>query len=67
MALQGKFNKHTAHSFFMVTATSVIGEIKIPNIVPRPGIEPTSLAHCATITPPRLRVHLIRKPNGLAI
>ena len=56
---QGRFNNHTVHSLYriMVTATSVVGVMKVGNIVPRARIEPTSLALQASvlsITPHRL-------------
>ena len=70
---QGRFNDHTAHSLYriMVTATSVMGMMKLGNIVPRGGIEPTYLslwASVLTITPlgfliptsyPRLLVYAV--------
>ena len=39
---QGRFNNDTAHSVYriMVTATSVMGMMKMGNIVPRARIEP---------------------------
>ena len=56
---QGRFNNHTVHSLYMimVTATCVVGVLKMGNTVPRVKIEPRSLAfcaQCATITPHRL-------------
>ena len=47
------FNNHTAHSLYRikVTSTSVMGEIKMGNIVPRVRIEPTSLAFQASVLP----------------
>ena len=52
-------NNHIVHSLYriQVTATSVMGLMKMGNIAPRAGIEPTSLAfqvNGVTITPPRL-------------
>ena len=54
-----RFNNNTAHNLLriMVRATSVVNVMKMRNIVPSAGIEPTSLAFQAsvlTITPPRL-------------
>ena len=53
------FNNHTACRLYriMVMATSVMGLMKMRNIAPRVGIEPTSLAFQAnvlTVTQPRL-------------
>ena len=52
---QGRFNIHAVRSSYriMVTATSLMGVMKMGNIVPRVRIELTSLAFraCATITP----------------
>ena len=65
----GIFTHHIAHTEFMVTAASVMGVIKIGNIVPRAGMEPTSLASLAsvlTITPLRLPdVTTLPKPTCL--
>ena len=46
MHTQGRFNNHTTKSLYriMVTAMSVMGEMKLVNTVPRAGLEPTSLA-----------------------
>ena len=54
----GRFNNHTAYSLYriIVTATSVMDLMKMGNVVPRGGIEPTSLpfrASVLTITPCR--------------
>ena len=48
---QGGFNNHTTHSLYriMVTATSVVGVMKMGNTVPRVGLEPTSLAFWASV------------------
>ena len=60
MHTQARFNSYTAHNFILIVivmATSVVGEMKMGNISPRVGIEPTSLAfevRVLTITPPRL-------------
>ena len=56
---QGTFNNHaTPRSYrILVMATSVMGVMKMGNIVPTAGIEPTSLAFRAsvlTITPHRI-------------
>ena len=50
---QGRFNNCTADSLYriMVTATSVMAEMKTGNIGPRMGIEPTSLAFWASVIP----------------
>ena len=48
---QGEFNSHTTHSLFriLVTEASVVGVMKMGNIVPRAGIEPTSLVFPASV------------------
>ena len=54
---QGGFNNHTTHILYRIVpgyGTSVQGVINLGNIVPRDGIELTSLAFQATITPHRL-------------
>ena len=50
---QGRFNNHTVHSLHMiiVMATSVMVVMKMGNIVPRAGLEPTSLAFQANVLP----------------
>ena len=52
---QGRFNNHTEYSLYriMVMTTSVVGLMKMGNIVPRAGTEPTSgiVGQCATIAP----------------
>ena len=50
---QGRFNNHTGYSLYkiMLMATSVMGVIKMVNIVPRAGIKPTSLAFQASALP----------------
>ena len=53
------FNNHIAYSLYkiMITATSVVGVMKMGNIMPKAGIKPTSLAFqgsVLTITPHRL-------------
>ena len=49
---QGRFNNHTVHSLYsiMVMETSVVGVMKIGNIVIRAGLKPTSLAFCYDYT-----------------
>ena len=44
--MQGKFNKHTTHSLYriMITATCVVGDMKMGNIVPKAGIKHTNLS-----------------------
>ena len=56
---QNRFNNHTVHSLYriVITATSLVGMMKMGNIVARVGIKPTSLALCVSvliIIPPRL-------------
>ena len=48
---QGRFKNHTACSLYriLVIATSVVGVMKMGNIVPRMGREPTSLAFRAIV------------------
>ena len=48
---KGRFNNHTAHSLYkiLVMETSVLGVMKIGNIVPRAGIKSTSLAFHASM------------------
>ena len=43
---QGRLNNHTAWNLYsvMVTRTSVVGVLKMGNIVLKAGIKPTSLA-----------------------
>ena len=50
---QCSFNKYTAHSLYriMVMTTSVVGVMKMRNIVPRAGLEPTSLACRSSMLP----------------
>ena len=50
---QGMFNNHTTHSLYgiMITVTSVMGVLKMGNIVPRVGMEPISLAFRASVLP----------------
>ena len=49
--IQGRFNNHTVHSVYriMIMATSVMGVMKMENIVPRVGLKPTSLAFWASV------------------
>ena len=56
---QGRFDKHTMDNLYriMVMETSVVGMMKMGNIVHRAGIKPTYLASWASVlitTPPRL-------------
>ena len=46
-------NNHTAHTMYriMVTITSVVGEMRMENTVPRARIKPTSLAFQASVLP----------------
>ena len=46
MLTQGRFNYHTAHSLYriLLTATNVMGVMKMGKIVPRVGPKPISLA-----------------------
>ena len=48
---QGGSNNHTVQSLYwiMVTPTSVMGVMKMGNIVPRVRLQPTSLAFCANL------------------
>ena len=50
---QGRFKNHTAHSLYriMVTATGVMGVMKVGNIVPRVGLKPTSPAFWVSVLP----------------
>ena len=50
---QGRFNNHTACSLssILVMATSVVGVMKMGNIVPIAGLEPTSPGFRATVLP----------------
>ena len=50
---QGRFNNPTAHNLYriMVMETSVIGVVKMGNIVPRAGLEPMSVALWASVLP----------------
>ena len=50
---QGRFNNHAAHSLYkiMVLASSVMGVMKMGNIVPRAGVEPTCLVFWASVLP----------------
>ena len=50
---QGRCNNHTEQCSdrIMVTETSIMGEMKMGNSVPRAGIEPTSLAFWASVLP----------------
>ena len=62
--IQGRFNNQTVYSLYriMVMATSVMGVMKMEDIVPRVGIEPISLPVQASVlitTPPRLPVDTI--------
>ena len=47
------FNNHAVHSLYriMVTVTSVVGMMKMGNIVPRVGMDLTSLAFQASVLP----------------
>ena len=47
----GRINNYMAHSLYMtmVTATSVMGVVKIGNFVPRVGIEPTYQASWTSV------------------
>ena len=51
--IQSRFNNHTACRLYriLVMATSVVGVMKIRNIVPRAGNKPTSLAFRAGVLP----------------
>ena len=56
---QSTFNKDAVHNLYniMVTATRVVGLMKMGNIVPRVGIELTYLAFQASLltnSPPRI-------------
>ena len=53
MDTQGRFNNQTTCSLhsIMVMATSVMRMMKMGNIVPRAGIEPTSLAFQGSALP----------------
>ena len=44
---------HTAHSLYKIMdmATSVVGVMKVGHILPRAGLEPTSLAFQASVLP----------------
>ena len=50
---QCRFNDHTSRSLdrIMVKATSFVGVTKMGNIVPRGGLEPTSLPFWACVLP----------------
>ena len=51
----------------MVTATNVMGEMKMGNIVPRVGIKPTSLAFRASVlTLHHTDITTIPTPTGLS-
>ena len=66
---QGRLNNDRTHSLhrILLMATSVVGVMKMGNIVPRVRIEPTCLAFWAsvlTIIPPMLPVvTLLPKPT----
>ena len=47
------FDNHTAHSFhrILLMTTTVVDQVKMGNIVPRTGIEATSLAFRASVLP----------------
>ena len=53
MHTQGMFNNHTVCSLSRIidTTTSIVGVMKMGNIVPRYGIEPTSLSFQASVQP----------------
>ena len=53
MHTQERFNNHKAHTLdmIMVMPTSVMGVMKMGNIVPRAGNETTSLAFWASVLP----------------
>ena len=42
------------HKQYNICENTVMGVIKMGNIVPRTGIKPTFLAHMLTLTPPRM-------------
>ena len=50
---QGRFNSNTALSLYrlLVMDTSIVGVMKMGNIVPRAGIEPISLAFSVSVLP----------------
>ena len=50
---QHRFNNYAVHSLYriLVTATGVMRVMKMGNIVPRAGLEPTSLAFRASVPP----------------
>ena len=50
---QGRFNNHIAHNLnsIMVTATSVVGVMKMGNITPIAGLEPISVSFQASVLP----------------
>ena len=50
---QGRFNNYTVHILYriIITATSVVGVMKMGNVVSRAGIEPTSMAFWASVLP----------------
>ena len=62
---QGKFLNHTACSLYriMVMAISVVGVMKIGNIMPRAGLKPTSLELRVSV----LSLHQEGFPNVTAI
>ena len=49
----GRLNNHIAHSLYkiMIMATSVMDMMKMGNIVPRAGLEPSYLAFPASVLP----------------
>ena len=51
--------QHAACTGSMVTATSVVGVMKMGNTVPRAGLEPTSLAFRASV----LHLHHVGFPD----
>ena len=62
---QGKFNNYTARSLYRITvmANSVVGVMKMRNMVPRVGIKPTSLAFRASV----LTITPLRLPDGTTL
>ena len=52
---QGRFNNHAVHGLYriLIMATDVMGVITMGNIMPRAGIEPTSLTYWASVLPLR--------------
>ena len=56
---QGRLNNYTACSLYriMVTASSVVGMMKMGNIMPRAELELTSLAFRASVLPLQFTPH----------